>query len=341
MALLTLPQLAEAASIPLSAARYYRDRFILFVPSVRVGRTVLHPVEAVEALTLINNLAAGGASVSDIETSLEKFFPITVVTSQLVSGEIAESGPAAVISELANMLDERGARVESEVVALREQVTASATASQLEGVVFETRLAAHGIGERFGSEMQLMKSNVDELRAQVSQLASRDQLEWIGDVVSAAITRSPGAGPSGQLEKKLLEIQEELHRPRPSDDVAELRIAVDRLAEHVNSRDKEFQRTLHGLVNVMRTEIRTLQSDIQSSVNERRSEIEEPVAVEPVRVVEPPVKPIERTASVEAQEESLPDSSKSRAPRRLGHVSRVHEPAAVEIKPTVATEESV
>ncbi len=339
MELLTLPQLAEAASIPLSAARYYRDRFILFVPSVRVGRTVLHPVEAVEVLTLIDGLAAGGANVSAIESSLEKFFPVTVVTSQSVSGEIAESGPATVISELVSMLDERGARVESEVAALREQVTGSATASQLEGVVFETRLAAHGIGERFGSEMQLMKSNVEELRVQVSQLASRDQLEWIGDVVSAAITRTPGVGPSGQLEKKLLEIQEELHRPRPSDDVAELRIAVDRLAEHVNSRDKEFQRTLHGLVNVMRTEIRTLQSDIRTSVNGRRADIQEPVAAEPVRILSAPSQPVERTTT-EAQEELPPDPLKSRAPRRLGHVARTHEPVPVEIKPSGASEET-
>lgn len=340
MELLTLPQLAEAASIPLSAARYFRDRFILFVPSVRVGRTVLHPIEAVEVISLINDLAAGGANVSEIETSLEKFFPVTVVTSQHVSGEIAESGPAAVISELANMLDNRGARVEREVAALREQITASATSSQLEGVVFETRLAAHGIGERFGSEMQSMKADVEELRAQVSLLASRDQLEWIGDVVSAAITRSPGAGPSGQLEKKLLEIQEELHRPRPSDDVAELRIAVDRLAEHVSSRDKEFQRTLHGLVNVMRTEIRTLQNDIRKPANEQRAEVQEPVAVDHVRVVAATSQPVERTVPVEPPEDANPDASKSRAPRRLGHVGRVHDPVPVEIKPPVATEES-
>jgi len=180
MELLTLPQLAEAAGIPHSAARYYRDRFILFVPSVRVGRTVLHPPEAVDVLTRINELAAGGLTVYEIEGVLEHAFPVTVVTSQSVSAEVASPGPAGAVGELAHIIDQRGARVEIEVGAIRDQMAGSATTLQLEGVVFETRLAAHSLNERFGAEMQNMKSNVEELRSQVGLLASRDQLEWIG-----------------------------------------------------------------------------------------------------------------------------------------------------------------
>ncbi|MEQ1842784.1 MAG: hypothetical protein ABL994_20480 [Verrucomicrobiales bacterium] len=340
MELLTLPQLAEAASIPLSAARYYRDRFMLFVPSVRIGRTVLHPREAIDVLALVSRLATGGSNVTEIESALERTFPVTVVTSQSVSGDISDSGPVTVIGELATMLDERGARVEREVSAIRDQLTGSATSTQLEGVVFETRLAAHVIGERFGSEMEQMKSQVEELRTQVGQLASRDQLEWIGDVVSAAITRSPGAGPSGTVEMKLLEIQEELHRPRPSDDVAELRIAVDRLAEHVSNRDKEFQRTLHALVNVMRGEVRTLQSEIKSLNGDRPTESMVSLPLEPVKVVAVSPPPVEKPVTPDFTEDSSVDASKSRAPRRLGHVSRPHESVAFDVKPAVNSEET-
>lgn len=339
MELLTLPQLAEAASMPLSTTRYYRDRFILFVPTVRVGRTLLHPEEAVEVLRTVDELAARGSTVSEIENALERAFPVTVVTSQGVASDTTIEGPAGVIGELANMLDDRGSRVESEVAAIREQIASSATANQLEGLIFETRLAAHAIGERFGAEMIEMKQNVEELRSQVGLLASRDQLEWIGDVVSAAITRSPGAGPSGMVEKKLLEIQEELGRPRPSDDVGELRVAIDRLAEHVSNRDKEFQRTLHALVNVMRTEVRTLQSELKDVLAERKSDSAQS-QVETSKVDAPVVLIAGEKSAPESRDEQSADAGKSRAPRRLGHSNRSSEAASYDFKAIAGIEEA-
>src|SRR3954464_2955819 len=94
MELLNLPELAERSGLPLSKARYFRDRFLLFVPSVRVRGSVLHPLEAVDTLRTISDIAASGATAPEIERMLGDRFPITVVTAQPV--ESAQTRPATI-----------------------------------------------------------------------------------------------------------------------------------------------------------------------------------------------------------------------------------------------------
>src|SRR4051794_22644971 len=120
MELLELPQLAERAGIPLSLARYYRERFVLFVPCVRIGRTVLHPPEAVAVMQRIHAEARTGANADSIAQVLEIDSPISITSAQPVRDGGQIGGAANVINSLASTMDERGERIERELAAMRE-----------------------------------------------------------------------------------------------------------------------------------------------------------------------------------------------------------------------------
>jgi hypothetical protein len=181
MELLDLPQLAKRADLPVSLARYYRDRFILFVPTVRVGRTLLHPPEATAVLRLIADQARTGTDSGAIETALERAYPVTVITSQDVCGDGSIPGAAGVVNALASIIDERGARIESEVASLRAQLETNSEIERLRDAEAQSRSDIDALTSKTLAEVDLIKIGVEEIRSRQSTLASHDQLEWIGD----------------------------------------------------------------------------------------------------------------------------------------------------------------
>jgi hypothetical protein len=326
MELLDLTQLAERADLPHSLARYYRDRFILFIPSVRVGRAVLHPVEAVQILQLIAGEAKAGASAVTIESLLERSYPVTVITSQHLGSDPTSADSTAVVKALAGFLDERGARLETELNALRDQIN-EIHRSPASDLISEFMARADERGEHARADLSRIKNAVDSIQTRQQDQASHEQLEWIGDVVAAAVLKPTETVSKASIERALNELKDEFRRPRPNADVAELNIAVERLSEHVHSRDEEFQRVLKNLVGAMRAEIHTL----QESVNELR-------APEPI---EPSAMPLLLTAhrqeaiateQCRADEATIEqpqnDLNKMRAPRRLGQTTKAQDFAA-------------
>lgn len=65
-----LCELARELNLPESTARYYRDVFSPFVPSVGVGRRRRYPVEAVTVLRFIAEAFAGGRTRDEIRDAL-------------------------------------------------------------------------------------------------------------------------------------------------------------------------------------------------------------------------------------------------------------------------------
>jgi DNA-binding transcriptional MerR regulator len=252
MNLLTLPQLAEQADIPVSLTRYYRDRFILFVPSVRIGRSVLHPLEAVDVLRTINGLAADGLSAHAIEAALEEAFPVTVVNAQMVESSGPRVGPLDAMRAFADAIDARGARVEQELSLLRADVQAmheTAHSNQAAPRIHETDRADVDQGN-----LDRMTEMIGDVHAQLPQLASREQLEWIGDVVAAAALRPPQGALDGDIGRRIRELSIELLSAVGSGE-SELRAGLDRLTQHVGQRDQEFQRTFQSLAALLRHEL--------------------------------------------------------------------------------------
>ena len=68
--LLTIKDIARRLNIPESTARYYRDKFPEYVPTVGTGRKKRYKPEAVDILRLIAEGLRNGSSAIEIESEL-------------------------------------------------------------------------------------------------------------------------------------------------------------------------------------------------------------------------------------------------------------------------------
>jgi hypothetical protein len=259
MELLNLQQIAELAGIPISLARYYRDRFILFVPSVRLGRSILHPIEAVDVVRTINDLAGNGLPAHAIESALEEAFPVTVVNAQMVDSPGSGVGPPAAVRAFADAIDARGARLESELSCLRADVTA--LRENATGRLPAPDCPTFVRDDVDAGDLDRVSAMIGDVYAQLSQLASREQLEWIGDVVAAAALRPPHGMQESAVERRVRDLSIELLSAIGSSE-SELRERLDQITERVNQRDQEFQRAFQALAALFRREIGELRTTL-------------------------------------------------------------------------------
>lgn len=77
MALLTVAQIAKQLKLPESTARYYRDRFAAFIPTVGTGRTRRYPEDALEVFAFVAEQMRAGTSTENVEAALASRFPLT------------------------------------------------------------------------------------------------------------------------------------------------------------------------------------------------------------------------------------------------------------------------
>jgi DNA-binding transcriptional MerR regulator len=78
----TLSDIAKKLKIPESNARYYRDRFIEYIPFVGEGRQRRYKSDAIEVLRLVAEGYKRNLTTTDIETLLSQRFPRTVEVTQ-------------------------------------------------------------------------------------------------------------------------------------------------------------------------------------------------------------------------------------------------------------------
>jgi DNA-binding transcriptional MerR regulator len=332
MDLLDLPQLANQSGLPLSLTRYYRDRFILFVPSVRIGRNILHPSDAVDVMITIRDHAATGLSADAIQAALEQIYPVTVINAQeLPDG--AGTGATGAIRALAAAIDDRGLRIEAEVAMLRAQIAEAAAAKALPTPEPEGPVPAAPTAEQHAAELQSLRATIEELRAHISLLASREQLEWIGDVVAAAALRPPQGAVDAAIDRRLLDLQEQVQQLRGTQELGPLREAIDRLAMQTGGREKEMHRAFQTLIGAVRKEI--------AAVHLRLAELKTAINAGEHLALADDFSRLSANghiviAGVEANgTESHVERSKSRAPRRLGQPLRGGAPVDHDDAPAV------
>jgi hypothetical protein len=259
MDLLDLPQLAAAASLPNSVARYYRDRFILFVPSVRIGRAIMHPPEAAEVMRVIARHAAAGMDAQAIQAALEDAYPVTAISATAFAGVGSQATGLIPALAMAREVDRREARLHDELRELRSQLAVLAVAAQ-PGTPFEVSLLARA-AEEHAAELSRLHGAVEALSERLSQLASREQLEWIGDVVAAAALRPPQGAVDAAIERRLSEILELLRiATSPSRQGHEDLVA--QLGEQTKQRDAAIQEAFNTLVRAIRHELESLRSGL-------------------------------------------------------------------------------
>ncbi|MCC6793126.1 MAG: hypothetical protein IT336_15670, partial [Thermomicrobiales bacterium] len=155
----------------------------------------------------------------------------------------------------------------------------------------------------------------------ISLLASRDQLEWIGDVVAAAALRPPQGAMDAAIERRLQGIDEQIQVLRESREMDAIRESIERLAVRSGGRDQEIHRAFQMLIGAVRKEI--------AAVHQRLAELKLAVnAGEPILLVEEQVRAAAPNGHhIAAGFESNgarrhEDRHKPRPPRRLGQPLR-------------------
>lgn len=142
--LLTMAEIARQLKIPESTCRYYRDRFIDYIPSVGEGRNRRYKPEAAEVLRIVAESMNRNLTATEIEEALSLKFArfvdvelepqLTTATTQqqhnadlflaLIAGQQqAIESIAATLEQLAQQKEDTEA-LRQEVSALRQELEA-------------------------------------------------------------------------------------------------------------------------------------------------------------------------------------------------------------------------
>ncbi|RCO04253.1 MerR family transcriptional regulator [Bacilli bacterium] len=132
--LMTMAEVAKELNIPESTARYYRDHFIDYIPSVGEGRKKRYRLETVEVLRFIAEGFKRKLTAIEIEDSLSQMFPknidmkeTTAITTAVVQQQ-SENDNKHYALQLQNALEQMNATMKiiadqkEEITELRKHV---------------------------------------------------------------------------------------------------------------------------------------------------------------------------------------------------------------------------
>lgn len=74
-AYLTNADIARHLDLPESTVRYYRDRFVAYLPMVGEGRNRRYQPEALEVFRVIAEILRNNGTATDVEAALSRMFP--------------------------------------------------------------------------------------------------------------------------------------------------------------------------------------------------------------------------------------------------------------------------
>ncbi|HEY8393614.1 MAG TPA: MerR family transcriptional regulator [Thermaerobacter sp.] len=120
--LLTIADIARRLGLPESTVRYYRDRFVAYIPTVGEGRHRRYRPEALEVLRFVADAMRAGTPAEDVEAALRQRFSLTVEPQQQSAATQQQS--AAILRELVAdaVADVVKEAVQRETEALREEL---------------------------------------------------------------------------------------------------------------------------------------------------------------------------------------------------------------------------
>ena len=281
MDMMTLTQLAQHTDLAPPTIRRYLDDFILYVPSVRVDNTIGFPPEAAEVITMIHALAERGLSHSEILSTLDETYPITVISAQPL--EEGQSLPSAIpaITSLLRAVDDRYGALVAEMTEIRSDVDSCILSGPLAHVPSELaqiRQVISMLAKRVADASTATDPEISALRLELAELraAVRDSL-------------SSGSSPDavGSLRNEIVQLKHQ---------VAELR---NERAQMLN--------LMAGLQDTL-AQIRLERIEVPGSL---------PAGAAPTPIFSLGGQPV--TASSGQRSGSETASSPSRTPRRLGH----------------------
>lgn len=169
--LLTIAEIAKILGIPESTARFYRNRFEMFIPSVGSGRNKRYRPEAVDVIRYIAEAYKRNEPQWQIEEALSRMVPInaelpeqtattTAVAQQQGQWIAAQEQMAAFMGQVASALETIAAQ-KAEIAELRKHI------ADLESRQEEYKEAAE---RRF--------KQTDELLRELREARSRKKKWW-------------------------------------------------------------------------------------------------------------------------------------------------------------------
>jgi DNA-binding transcriptional MerR regulator len=122
--LLTMKDIAQQLDIPQSNCRYYRDRFIEFIPTVKHGKRTLYQPGAVKVIEEIARLSAKRKSATEIRERLNSLFAvdIEVLNEAQRNKATTQQGETQAIQASEKANNKALAQANSEIFFLREIV---------------------------------------------------------------------------------------------------------------------------------------------------------------------------------------------------------------------------
>lgn len=178
--LMTIAEVAKELDIPESTARYYRDSFIDYIPSVGEGRKKRYRSETVEVLRFIAEGFKRKLTAIEIESGLSQMFPRNFEVEQ----------PTA--------------------------VTTAAAQQQSENEVKQYALQLQMALEQMGKTMQVIadqKEEIAELRKHVADVEKKQQKQedYINNKLEERDQKLiQSLRESQETKKLLLEVQEQI-----------------------------------------------------------------------------------------------------------------------------------
>jgi hypothetical protein len=192
MDMMTLTQLAQRTDLAPPTVRRYLDDFILYVPTVRVDQTLGFPPDAVSVMRTIHTLTESGHSHSEILTTLQDAYPVTVVSSQplLAAQPLPLPSALPVITSLLQAVDDRYAALVGEIDVLRNRLELSDQTDLLATVpadLAEIRRVIAMLAKRIPArtthqegEMNALREEIAYLRRDLGELrAEREQISLL------------------------------------------------------------------------------------------------------------------------------------------------------------------
>lgn len=179
--LMTIAEVAKELNIPESTARYYRDSFIDYIPSVGEGRKKRYRSETVEVLRFIAEGFKRKLTAIEIETGLSQMFPRNfdieqpTATTAAVVQQQSESDVNQYALQLQNALEQMTKTMQviadqkEEIAELRKHVADVEKKQQEQQIYINNKLE-----ERDRKLMESIRES-QEVKQQILQIAAAQE----------------------------------------------------------------------------------------------------------------------------------------------------------------------
>jgi len=319
MDMLTLAQLADKTELSAAEVRGYRDAYVMFIPTVRVGQLIGYPADAVDVLCQIHRLTVSGLEPAEVNAELERQYPVTVITARPLGDGEAGLSPLPVMTGLLREVGDRFGQVHDDLAQLQDDLGKSATEER----ALQIQASVSGIASTTTAQLAplaTISSELGQIRQAISLLANRvDRTGSAALAYDTQLTRTLEA-----FGANLSTLKHEVAQLRHDrGDYAQPPAGSDRLTEDVATLTLEVMELRSERVQMMQlmSGLQQQLSTLQWTLNETPAPASAATRSTLVSLADH-TGPARATNGHASQPHGEDSASDLRTPRRLGHQIR-------------------